>query len=218
MYVYVLFAMGGKSNKQSKVARQPDAAADAEPSMSEAKSELGAAAKQLIILPVMWVSGKIDFTVPDNVQMLRIWFCVVCMIGYVALQLGIRRCKSKNDATRVPEPGESMYLASEDKAADGSVSARTYDNAKLQEAKMQFVMSAAISCFVHFNWHYTQPLILMSIMQPMQLFDNPAVGIHVRGKSGPGYERPFKSQNAGNPLAQWAEKKKAEAQAAKKKD
>ena len=98
------------------------------------------------------------------------------------------------------------------------VSARTYDNAKLQEAKMQFVMSAAISCFVHFNWHYTQPLILMSIMQPMQLFDNPAVGIHVRGKSGPGYERPFKSQNAGNPLAQWAEKKKAEAQAAKKKD
>ena len=36
------------------------------------------------------------------------------------------------------------------------------DNAKLQEAKMQLVMSACISFFVHMKWGYTQPLIMMS--------------------------------------------------------
>jgi len=200
----------GKNKQEKRVAR----AGDDEPTMAEATAELGAVAKQLVALPVIWISGKIDFTNPQNVQTLRIWFCFVMTCGYLALQLAIQRCKRKNEATRVATPGTSMYLKDEDKAADGSVSARTYDNAKLQEAKMQFVMSAAISFFVHFQWGYTQPLVLMSVMQPMQLFDNPALAIHLRGKPG---ERPFKAA-AGNPLAQWAEKKKAEAEAASKKD
>ena len=38
--------------------------------------------------------------------------------------------------------------------------------------------------------------------------------IHLRGKSGPGYERPWKAAAADNPLAQWAERKKAESEAA----
>ena len=38
------------------------------------------------------------------------------------------------------------------------------DNAKLQEAKMQLVMSACISFFVHMKWGYTQPLIMMSTL------------------------------------------------------
>ena len=49
------------------------------------------------------------------------------------------------------------------------------------------------------------------IVQPLTLWDNPAMHIYLRGKSGPGYERPWKSANADNPLAQWAEKKKEEA-------
>ena len=89
----------------------------------------------------------------------------------------------------------SMYIKEEDKAQDGSVSVRTYDNAKLQEAKMQFVMSTGIGFLVHFKWGYTQPLILMSFMQPMQLFDNKALAVHLRGKSGPKYARPWKADN-----------------------
>ena len=51
-------------------------------------------------------------------------------------------------------------------------------------------------------------------MQPLQLWDNRAMHIHLRGKSGPGYERPWKAAAADNPLAQWAERKKAESEAA----
>merc|ERR1719487_2880236 len=136
-------------------------------------------------------------------MILRAVFCTVMACGYLALTLAISKVKRIND---------------DDKAADGSVSVRSYDNAKLQEAKMQLVMSAAISFFVHFHWGYTQPLVIMSVMQPLQLMSNKAIEVHIRGKSGPGYERPWKADTSGNPLAQWAEKKKAEAEAAAKKE
>ena len=55
-------------------------------------------------------------------------------------------------------------------------------------------------------------------MQPLQLWDNKALHIHLRDKSGPGYERPWKAANADNPLAQWAERKKAEQQEAQAAD
>ena len=78
-------------------------------------------------------------------------------------------------------------------------------------------MSAGISFFLHAQFGYTQPLIVMGVMQPMQLFENKCMAVHLRGKSGPGYERPFAAATSGNPLAQWAEKKKAEAEAERKK-
>ena len=77
---------------------------------------------------------------------------------------------------------------------------------------MQIVMGAAISSFLHMQWGYTQPLLMMSIMQPMTVFENKAIAVHVRGKGGPEYERPWKAETAGNPLAQWAEKQKEAAE------
>ena len=56
--------------------------------------------------------------------------------------------------------------------------------------------------------------VLSGFMQPMQLFENKAIAVHMRGKTGAAYERPWKAENSSNPLAQWAEKKKAEAAAA----
>lgn len=47
-------------------------------------------------------------------------------------------------------------------------------------------------------------------MQPMQLFDNNAIKIHLLGFKEESYPRPWASANANNPLAAWAEKKKEE--------
>jgi N-acetyl-anhydromuramyl-L-alanine amidase AmpD len=60
-------------------------------------------------------------------------------------------------------------------------------------------------------------------MTPMQMLDDKAVAVHVRGKSGPGYERPWASAAAGNPLGAWAERMQEQQQqpqpaAAKKKN
>ena len=160
------------------------------------------------MLPAMWLTGKIDFTNTENKNMLQIVFGFVLFVGYMLIQFSVRKVRKANDTSRVAEPGTSMYIKDEDKAQDGSVSARQYDHAKLQESKMQFMMSAAVSAFVHIKWEYTQPIVIMCIMLPLQIWDNKAVRLHMFGLDvGP---RPWAAANADNPLAQWAEKKKAE--------
>ena len=84
-------------------------------------------------------------------------------------------------------------------------------------ARTALFMSAAIGSFMFIQWGYTQPIVMMCVMQPLQLWDCKALHVHLRGKEGcAGYERPWKAANAGNPLAQWAEKKKEEQEAAQR--
>ena len=47
----------------------------------------------------------------------------------------------------------------------------------------------------------------------MQLYDNKVLQIHLLGREGPGFERPFAAA-AGNPLQDWVERKKKEAKEA----
>ena len=218
-------------------------AAAAEPEQPQMPDAM-AMVKQFGMLPVLWGANKIDFTKEDNVITLRVVFATVICIMYLLVQFAVFRVRKANNGARVQNPGGGMYLSDADKGTDGTVSVRVYDNAKLQEAKMQLVMSAAMSLFVHFQWGYTQPLIILSaraiqplashtfvcvfqfsplsrslsppsydtgFMQPMQILTNPAMHANVLGKA---VERPFKSEQANNPLAQWAERKKAEADAA----
>merc|ERR1711865_389685 len=105
-------------------------------------------------------------------------------------QFAIFRAGVQNNATPVANPGDSKYFGDGDKAPDGSVSAKVYDISKLKETKLQLVMSAAITAFIHIKWAYTQPLLMICVMQPMSLWDNPALHIYLRGKSG--YARPWK--------------------------
>ena len=214
-------------------------AAAAEPEQPQMPDAM-AMVKQFGMLPVLWGANKIDFTKEDNVITLRVVFATVICIMYLLVQFAVFRVRKANNGARVQNPGGGMYLSDADKGTDGTVSVRVYDNAKLQEAKMQLVMSAAMSLFVHFQWGYTQPLIILSaralashslcvfqfsplsrslsppsydtgFMQPMQILTNPAMHANVLGKA---VERPFKREQANNPLAQWAERKKAEADAA----
>lgn len=190
----------------------------AEPAAAEGVDTEAAytALRQVAFLPIMWQANKVDFTNQENRQILLVAFCTVVALGWLAIQLAVVRIKRKNDSGRVLNPGSTVQV-DEQKAADGSVSVCSYDKAFLQQAKMQFMMIAAVGTFLHLQWGYTQPLLLMCIMQPLQLWDNKALAVHLRGRSGPGYERPWKATHAGNPLAQWAEKKRAEAEEAAKK-
>lgn len=165
--------------------------------------------RQIAVLPAIWLSGKVDFKQPANLNMLMTVFSCIMCAGLALLQLAMYRVRQKNDNARVQDPG-SLQIAADQKAEDGSVSVRSYDTAKLNESKMQFMMSAAMAFGLNWKWQYTQPMVIMSIMQPLQLFDNKAIRAHLLGMDvGP---RPWKAANADNPIAQWAEKKKAEAQ------
>ena len=206
--------MGKDAREAKRVATQQAAAA--QPDMGAAFSGLG---KQMVLVPAMWLSQKIDFTKEGNLQILFFVFSAVMIGGYLTVGLAQRRVLAKNDTARVAKPGMSMYLSADDMAADGSVSVCAYDKAKLGELKMQFVFSVVIAGLVHLKWGYTQPLVIMSLMQPMQMFEHKAIAVHLRGMSGPGYERPWEAA-ANNPLAAWAEKKREESMAedSKKKD
>ena len=184
----------------------PPAAAAANP----AAPNMSQMVRQFAMLPVIWGSGKIDFENETNKFYLLCTFGCVIAIGYAMIQLTVFKVRRLNDTARVKNPGTSTYLGDDQKAEDGSVSVRQYDHAKLQESKMQFVMTAAISSFVHLKWGYTQPLVMLCIMLPLQIWDNKAVALHMLGRDvGP---RPWAAADANNPLAQWAERKKAEAE------
>ena len=43
-------------------------------------AQLGAVGRQLVLLPVLWTSNKVDWEVPSNVIMLRVAFGVVLVI------------------------------------------------------------------------------------------------------------------------------------------
>ena len=63
----------------------------------------------------------------------------------------------------------------------------TDDNAKLQEAKMQLVMSAGISVFLHMQFGYTQPLLLMGARTPTNCAESTTP--HPRVATGRGRSR-----------------------------
>lgn len=169
--------------------------------------------RQFIMLPVLWGSGKVDWEVAETKLALRSCAVLVAFIGFCLLQLALARAGSSKLEGRVAKPGSGQFMPKEgdpEMAADGSVSIQTYDTAKLKEARMQFGMSVIMILGLHFKLGYTQPLIMLCIMQPLQLWDSKPMQIHLRGVSGPAYERPWKAAASGNPLADWAEKKKAE--------
>lgn len=178
---------------------------------------MGAMGKQLVMLPALWASQKVNFEDPANQSMLLAAFGTVVFLGFALLKLTLRKVARERDTTRVENPGDGAFMG--EKAADGTVSVAQYDTAKLKEFQMQFMMSCGVVTFLHIKWAYTQPILVMCLMQPMQFWGQQVFHVHMRGVPAEGsYKRPWPKEGANNPLAQWAEKKKAEAEAAKKAD
>jgi hypothetical protein len=155
--------------------------------------------RQFAMLPILWLSQKIDFTDPQNLLLLQMVFGTVMLGGYFLIQLAMRRAATLNDQTRVANPGKMANLAADKKAADGSCTACAYDVAKLKESQMQYVMGAVVAIVIYSVWGWTQPMMVLSVSQPMQLLDNKALLIYLRGHT---YERPWA---AADPLKQWME-------------
>lgn len=200
-----------KAAQKEEVAPVADAAAPEAPQMPS----LGALGKQFVMLPVLWASNKIDWTQPTAQSCLLCAFGVVVVGLLLLAQTTLKAISRAQDAGRVANPGDGPYMP--EKAEDGTVSVQQYDTAKVKELKMQFMMSIGVVTFMHIKFGYTQPLLIMCIMQPMQFWALQAFHIHLRGVAPEGsYARPWAKADANNPLAQWAERKKAEAEESRK--
>jgi len=168
-------------------------------------AQLGAVGRQLVLLPVLWTSNKVDWEVPSNVIMLRVAFGVVLVIAASLLQFCLLKIAAAKDDTKVKNPGDSQYLV---KAEDGSCTAMEYDLSKAKETRTQLLMGGCICVGVHYKFGYMQPLLMTCIMNLFHLYDCKPLHIHLLGKK---VDRPWAAPAAANPLQQWAEKKKAEA-------
>ena len=170
-------------------------------------AQLGAVGRQLVLLPVLWSSNKINWEEPNNVLALRVAFGIVLVIAAGLLQVALFKIDSAKDNTVVKNPGDSQHLV---KAEDGSCTAEAYDRAKAKETRQQLLMGGCICIGVHYKWGYMQPLLMTCIMNLFHLYDCKPLHIHLLGKK---VGRPWAAPAAANPLQQWAEKKKAEAAA-----
>ena len=86
--------------------------------------------RQMMMLPMIWASGKVDWEDGSSLGILRGCFVVVLLLAIGITQVALSRVASKKDAGRVQKPGSSTMGFGEP-AADGSVSVEAYDTAKV---------------------------------------------------------------------------------------
>jgi len=75
---------------------------------------------------------------------------------------------------------------------------REYDIAQFKKYASQVLFGAAMVTFIHVNWGIIQPLVIQTVMTPMQLYKLPLFQIFIMGETGEITKRPFKEDN---PLA-----------------
>ena len=192
--------MAGKKRREKPETGAAEAAKDEGAGMHP---QLG---RQMLMLPLLWMSGKVEWTEP-RLQLLRTGFVSVMILGSLLVQWTMSIVARKKDTARLKEPGPGQYI-DQAKAADGSVSIEEYDLAKLKEARTQLIMSAVLICGIHYKWGIVQPLLITSVMMPLQLWDCKALAIHLLGQK---HARPWAAAGANNPLSQWVVRQKAEA-------
>ena len=156
-----------KKSKKKKGAVAPAAPAAA-PAEAPAPPGLAGMGRQLVMLPAMWASHKVDWTQPTAQSALLAVFGVVVLVGFAMVQYTLKQIYKAKPTGRVEDPGEGAYFPT--KAADGTISELEYDVAKVKELKTQFMMSVGMVTFLHIKWGYTQPILIMCLMQPMQFW------------------------------------------------
>jgi len=200
-------AKASSSTAVDAAAAAPEAAEE----MPDMSAQLGQMGRQFAMLPALWASNKIDMEDKSNIYYLQVTFFLVLALAVSVLQLTQGKIDAAKDAARVEKPGDSQHFTN--KAEDGSVSVQEYDGAKVKETRTQLMMSGAIVGFLHFQFGYVQPLLMTSLMNFFNIYDCKPVLIHLLGRT---VERPWTAPASANPLQQWAEKKKAEAEEARK--
>ena len=90
-----------------------------------------------------------------------------------------------------------------------SLSIGEYDAEEAMKKIKSSAFAVCVVAFIHYKWGSPMPLLLQSIMQPMNLTDDPLVKIYLFGKAATGKcQRPFK---VANPIADLFEGKTEEA-------
>jgi hypothetical protein len=164
---------------------------------------------KMFIAPVVLMGSKrlgIDFNDPETLKRIRFAFAVSVTMCYLVIFYMYKQVKLKEK--KLSEEKCEVTVKDPYKNGEEKKETLTYFEHDLKEVKKAGTSQAfgfLMSCVLHFYFKLNPPIVLQSIMLPLNMFESPAFQVHVLGKSTKGnkkLERPWIPEEKPNPFAQ----------------
>ncbi|KAG7391643.1 hypothetical protein PHYPSEUDO_004145 [Phytophthora pseudosyringae] len=139
--------------------------------------------RMFIMLPMMFLMGKIDFENETTLLAARTAF-VVCQVTALLLGLYLKQLiERKHDTRKIFVPGtKSPFDQSPNYAELTETTYEAHELAKANEFLKQTLIGAGISSLIHFKMGVNHVVMIQSVMMPMNLWDNALVQAYVLGR------------------------------------
>ncbi|RHY08685.1 hypothetical protein DYB37_002910 [Aphanomyces astaci] len=142
----------------------------------------------LVMLPMMYFMGKIDFENPWILNGARVSFFTMQILSLLLGLWAKSKIEAKPDNRKmfVPTPKSPLDTSTE----NSPLTETTYfahELAKAKEFIQQTLIGAVISSFVHIQFGVNQVVVIQSVMVPLNLYDNALLKKHIFGLGGPRY-------------------------------
>lgn len=146
----------------------------------------------VLMLVVNRLSGKLDFEDPTTVNIVRGCYIASNLLILLVYLFARHIINKKNDLTtlRYQQPGSPL---SQEEPKFVTTTVKAYDLEQVSAALKGVYQGVAMMAFMHLYMKYTNPLVLQSIMPLKSAFENKMIQIHMLGRTGPDYVRPFKA-------------------------
>ncbi|KAF0774425.1 hypothetical protein AaE_001876, partial [Aphanomyces astaci] len=138
--------------------------------------------RMLVMLPMMYFMGKIDFENPWILNGARVSFFTMQILSLLLGLWAKSKIEAKPDNRKmfVPTPKSPLDTSTE----NSPLTETTYfahELAKAKEFIQQTLIGAVISSFVHIQFGVNQVVVIQSVMVPLNLYDNALLKKHIFG-------------------------------------
>lgn len=139
--------------------------------------------RMVIMLPMMFLMGKIDFENDLILNSARAAFLLCQVVSLLAGLYIKKKIEEKNDQRKIYVPGaKSPFDPTPNYDDVTETTYATHELAKVNEFIKQTCIGAAISSFIHFKMGVNHVVLIQAIMTPMNLWDNQLVQAYVLGR------------------------------------
>ncbi|KAJ9160782.1 Phosphate transporter [Coniochaeta hoffmannii] len=146
----------------------------------------------LIILGMMQVSKRIPFDDPNVLNMCRAGYVISNLI-ILGITLYIKSVVDKKKDLTTLKYVEPAPMGSSEEPKLVTTTVHAYDLAQVKTMLRSQMMGVAMMGVMHFYFHYTNPLLIQSIIPLKGAFESNMTKIHLFGQPATGeLKRPFK--------------------------
>ncbi|GMF36725.1 unnamed protein product [Phytophthora lilii] len=139
--------------------------------------------RMIIMLPMIFLMGKIDFENETTLLAARTAF-LVCQVTALLVGLYLKQLiERKHDTRKIFVPGvKSPFDQSPNYAELTETTYEAHELAKANEFIKQTLIGAGISSLIHFKMGVNHVVMIQSVMMPMNLWDNALVQAYILGR------------------------------------